>query len=108
MNLERLRLKPNASEMSLQKWNTTMHKKDVEDDTMRSTPETVGQPSFWKSRTGISLIIFLSLAALLLGFEHRVHIFVGDGFLALLLLGCVVMHLFMHGGHGGHGGGDKS
>jgi len=64
--------------------------------------------SFWRSRFGISLIIALAIAAVLLGFEHRVHIFVGNGFLALLLLGCVVMHLFMHGGHGGHGGGDKS
>ncbi|MGJ5619098.1 DUF2933 domain-containing protein [Sulfitobacter sp. MF3-043] len=64
--------------------------------------------SFWKSRFGISLIISLGIAALLLGFEHRVHIFAGNGFLVFLLLGCVVMHLFMHGGHGRHGGGDKS
>lgn len=63
---------------------------------------------FWKSRFGISLIISLVVAALLLGFEHRVHIFAGNGLLVLLLLGCVVMHFFMHGGHGGHGGGDKS
>ncbi|UXX85245.1 DUF2933 domain-containing protein [Roseovarius pelagicus] len=66
------------------------------------------QQPFWKSRFGISLIIALIIAALLLGFEHRVHIFAGNGFLVLLLLGCGVMHLFMHGGHGGHGGGDKS
>lgn len=74
--------------------------------------EPIRQPkparSFWRSRFGISLIIALAIAAVLLGFEHRVHIFAGNGFLALLLLGCVVMHLFMHGGHGGHGGGDKS
>ena len=66
------------------------------------------QKSFWKSRFGISLIISLVIAGLLLGFEHPVHIFAGNGFLVLLLLGCVVIHLFMHGGHGGHGGGDKS
>lgn len=60
--------------------------------------------SFWKSRAGISLIIALAVAALLLGFEHRVHLFAGNGLLVLLLLGCGVMHLFMHGGHGG----DKS
>nr|WP_308341508.1 DUF2933 domain-containing protein [Roseovarius mucosus] len=54
------------------------------------------------------LLISLGIGAFLLAFEHRVHIFGGNGFLALLLLGCVVMHLFMHGGHGGHGGDDKS
>ena len=72
------------------------------------TPQPEPQQPFWKSRFGISLIIALAIAALLLGFEHRVHIFAGNGFLVLLLLGCGVMHLFMHGGHGGHGGGDKS
>ncbi|MBW4963826.1 DUF2933 domain-containing protein [Sulfitobacter sp. CW3] len=71
-------------------------------------PEPSTAPSFWKSRFGISLTISLGIAALLLGFEHRVHIFAGNGFLGLLLLACVVMHFFMHGGHGGHGGGDKS
>ena len=74
--------------------------------------EPTGHPkpaqSFWRSRIGIGLIVALAVAAVLLGFEHRVHIFAGNGFLAILLLGCVVMHLFMHGGHGGHGGGDKS
>ncbi|WP_240611551.1 DUF2933 domain-containing protein [Roseovarius nitratireducens] len=52
-------------------------------------------------------MIALGIGAFLLAFEHRVHIFGGNGFLALLLLGCVVMHFFMHGGHGGHGGDDK-
>ena len=66
------------------------------------------EKGFWKSRTGIYLLIALGIGAALLAFEHRVHIFGGNGFLALLLLGCVVMHVFMHGGHGGHGGGDKS
>lgn len=61
--------------------------------------------SFWKSRTGVTLLVFLGVAALLLGWEHRVHLFAGDAFAVLLLVGCVVMHLFMHGGHGGHGGG---
>ena len=63
---------------------------------------------FWKSRVGISLIISLAIAGLLLGFEHRIHIFAGNGFLGLLLLACVMMHFFTHGGHGGHGGGGKS
>ncbi len=80
------------------------------DDSHQTDPTRPPKPalSFWRSRFGISLIIALAIAAILLGFEHRIHIFAGNGFLALLLLGCVVMHLFMHGGHGGHGGGDKS
>jgi len=59
--------------------------------------------SFWRSRTGIVLIVFLAIAGLLLAFEHRVHIFTGNGILVALLALCVGMHLFMHGGHGGHG-----
>lgn len=64
------------------------------------------QPSggFWRSRTGIVLIAFLAVAGLLLAYEHRVHIFTGNGVLIALLVLCVGMHLFMHGGHGGHGG----
>ncbi|SFN98348.1 Protein of unknown function [Roseovarius lutimaris] len=69
-------------------------------------------PRFWKSRTRVALIVFVAVAAILLGFEHRVHIFAGNGLIIALLLGCIVMHFFMHGGHGGggHGGhdGDKS
>jgi len=60
---------------------------------------------FLKSRTGIVLIAFLAVAGFLLAFEHRAHIFTGNGFLIVLLAGCIVMHLFMHAGHGGHGGG---
>lgn len=66
------------------------------------------EKGFFKSRAGVVLLVALGIGAFLLIFEHRVHIFAGNGFLTLLLLGCVVMHLFMHGGHGGHGGGDKS
>ena len=89
--------------MGHQKHNAPDQANDTE-----SKPSTEPQQSFWKSRFGISLILALVIAALLLGFEHRVHVFAGNGFLVLLLLGCVVMHFFMHGGHGGHGGGDKS
>ena len=31
--------------------------------------------------------------------------FTGSGILIGLLVFCIGMHLFMHGGHGGHGGG---
>jgi fatty acid desaturase len=65
-------------------------------------------PGFWKSRTRVALIVFVAVAALLLGFEHRVHIFAGNGLITALFLGCIVMHFFMHGGHGGGHGGDKS
>lgn len=87
------------------------HKKHIgsdQSDETNSAPQLDPQQPFWKSRFGISLIISLAIAALLLGFEHRIHIFAGNGVLVLLLLGCGVMHLFMHGGHGGHGDGDKS
>lgn len=61
--------------------------------------------SFWKSRTGIALLVFLAVAALLLAYEHRVHLFAGNLGIGLLLAACVLVHLFMHGGHGGHGNG---
>ena len=31
----------------------------------------------------------------------------GDAFFIVILVLCIVMHLFMHGGHGGHGGHDR-
>ncbi len=61
--------------------------------------------SFWRTRTGITFLAFLAVAAMLLAYEHRVHLFAGNAGLVLLLVGCFVMHLFIHGGHGGHGGG---
>ncbi|WP_438839687.1 DUF2933 domain-containing protein [Aromatoleum toluclasticum] len=46
--------------------------------------------------------IFFAIAAILLGFEHRIHLL---GILPwLFLLACPLMHLFMHHGHGGHDG----
>ncbi|GIL02592.1 MAG: hypothetical protein BroJett030_24910 [Alphaproteobacteria bacterium] len=63
------------------------------------------QGSFWRSRTGIALLVFLATAALLLAYEHRVHLFAGNPGIGLLLAAYVVVHLFMHGGHGGQGNG---
>ncbi|MCV0371756.1 MAG: DUF2933 domain-containing protein [Filomicrobium sp.] len=40
----------------------------------------------------------LAVAALLLAYEHRIHIFTGNVLLILLAL-CIGMHHFMHGGH---------
>lgn len=62
--------------------------------------------SFWKTRAGVALIVFLAIAGLVLVLEHRAHIFAGDGLLVLLLVVCIGMHFFMHGGHGGHSGGN--
>lgn len=56
---------------------------------------------FWKSRPRAVLIAFLAIAGFLLIYEHRVHIFAGDGLLVILLAVCIGMHLFMHHGHGG-------
>jgi len=56
---------------------------------------------FLGSRAGLALLAFLAVAGLLLAYEHRVHLFTGDGVLLVLLLVCVGMHLFMHAGHGG-------
>ena len=64
--------------------------------------------NLWTSRAGRVLIGFAAVAALLLAYEHRVHLFTGNGLLVVLLALCIGMHFFMHGGHGGHGGGGRS
>ena len=55
---------------------------------------------FWRSRTGIALIVFLAAASFLLVYEHRAHLLTGSWLLVVLLLLCVGMHFFIHGGHG--------
>lgn len=58
-----------------------------------------------RSRGGLVLLGFLAIAAFFLFAEHRAHLF---GVLPyLLLLACILIHLFGHGGHGeqkGHEG----
>jgi hypothetical protein len=66
-----------------------------------------GRSPLGKLRLGTVLIGFLAVAGLLLVYEHRVHVFTGNGVLITLLVLCVGMHFFMHGGHGGHGDGGK-
>ena len=58
---------------------------------------------FLGSRAGVILLAFMAVAGFFLIYEHRAHIFSGNGILVGLLALCVVMHLFMHHGHGGHG-----
>ncbi|MCB2063602.1 MAG: DUF2933 domain-containing protein [Novosphingobium sp.] len=69
----------------------------------RETPPGRSGTNFWKSRAGAVFLVFLGVIAFLLAYEHRAHVFVGNGLLLVLLLLCPVMHLFMHHGHGGHG-----
>ncbi len=59
---------------------------------------------FWRSRSGVALILFLAVAGFLLAYEHRVHVLTTNGILIGLLALCVGVHFFMHGGHGGHDG----
>lgn len=57
-------------------------------------------PSFWSSKTGLVLVVFLAIGLFYLYTEHRAHLF---GVLPyLLLLACPFMHLFVHHGHGKH------
>lgn len=53
----------------------------------------------------VALVAFLGIAAFFLWEEHEAHI-LGALPYALLLL-CIAMHFFMHGGHGGHHDGDR-
>ena len=58
--------------------------------------------SWWRDPTKLPFVIFLAVAGYFLWTEHQAHVI---EFLPwVLILACVGMHLFMHGGHG-HGGG---
>lgn len=69
-------------------------------------PEKVRETRFIDSlrfRYGLGLVAFLAVAGFFLWEEHEAHIL---GYLPLILIfgGCLVMHLFMHGGHGSQSG----
>lgn len=70
-----------------------------------SEPPNSAWRDFLRSRAGTILIAFLAVAGFLLVYEHRAHIFSGNGVLIALLAVCIGMHLFMHHGHGGGDGG---
>ncbi|MDY7014146.1 MAG: DUF2933 domain-containing protein [Cyanobacteriota bacterium] len=57
---------------------------------------------WWRSPSGIVLLVFLGIATFFLVTEHIAHIIPVLPW--LLFLACPLMHLFMHGGHGSHGG----
>ena len=59
--------------------------------------------SWWRSRTKIPIAVFLAIGAYFLWTEHQAHVI---EFLPwVLVIACVGMHLFMHGGHGKNSGG---
>ena len=59
---------------------------------------------WWRRRATLPFAAFLAIAAYFLWQEHRAHVI---EFLPwLLVLACVGMHLFMHGGHGHRDGHD--
>jgi hypothetical protein len=62
--------------------------------------------SWFRSRSGVVLLVFLAMAAFFLVTEHRAHVLGALPY--VLLLACPLLHLF-HSGHGrghGHRGGD--
>lgn len=72
-----------------------------------NSSESQPRTGFWGSRYSIGLVALGAIAAYFLLAEHRAH-FVGALPLPfLLLLACLLMHVFMHRGHGGHGAGGR-
>jgi hypothetical protein len=57
-------------------------------------------PSFWRSPTGLTLLVGIAVAGFYLLTEHTAHVFGALPY--LLVLACPLMHVFMHRGHG-HG-----
>lgn len=54
-------------------------------------------PSFWRSRGALALLVMSAVALFFLLEEHRAHML---GVLPyLFLLACPLMHVFMHHGH---------
>jgi len=56
---------------------------------------------FLFSRSGLVMLGFLAVGGYFLWTEHQAHTIAALPW--VLIGGCLVMHLFMHGGHGGHG-----
>ena len=57
---------------------------------------------WWQTRGGVALVGFVAIAGFLLLTEHTAHVF---GVLPdLLLLGCPLLHFFMHSHHHKRGG----
>lgn len=70
----------------------------------RHSEGTASRDTPSRTRWRIALVGFAGLGALLLVYEHRLHIPFGNLLILLPLFACIGLHAFMHGGHGGHGG----
>jgi len=57
---------------------------------------------WWRNRSNQVLVAFLAIGGYFLWTEHQAHVIAALPW--VLVGGCLIMHLFMHGGHG-HGGG---
>lgn len=57
---------------------------------------------WWKTSSGMLLIVLFAFGGYFLVKEHAAHI--GDNWIWLILLLCPLIHIFMHGGHGKHEG----
>ena len=68
-------------------------------DHNRTTPDQRAT-SFWTSKTGLALVVFLAISVFYLYTEHRAHLLGALPY--LLLLACPLLHVFMHRGHGKH------
>ncbi|MBN9308789.1 MAG: DUF2933 domain-containing protein [Devosia sp.] len=79
------------------------HSSSHPDQQPASTPQDVGSEprGFWRSPAGFVTIAFLVIGGFFLVAEHRAHLvpYVGYYLPILLLLACLPMHLFTHGGH---------
>ena len=61
---------------------------------------------WWRKTPNQVLVLFLVIGGYFLWTEHQAHVIAALPW--VLVLGCVVMHLFMHRGHGaGHGNKDS-
>ena len=60
---------------------------------------------WWRSRTKLPFIGFLAIAGYFIWTEHQAHIM--PYLIWILLIACLLLHGYMHGGHG-HGGDEDS
>jgi hypothetical protein len=58
--------------------------------------------AWWRNPSNLTLAVFLAVGGYFLWTEHKAHVIAALPW--VLVGGCLVMHLFMHGSHG-HGGG---
>ena len=63
-----------------------------------NAPQKFTFSEWLRSRSGLTLIAFLAIAAFFLITEHTAHLFGVLPYVLLLL--CPLLHMFMHRGHG--------